>query len=219
MARDPRPSATPPLNDTHVLRSVIQMLEQSPGSLHSLDDLANVFSARRRVLYDFVSVCAVFDICRRVSNTTMEWYGLARAHGVIDQFRTQIAIEGDSPDILTQFHYSIDPSLQRIAVGIVKLFFYLNLKFLDLRKVGRFFGHGQTKMKTMLRKLYIVVGILEVAGIVIRTAVSSEIQLSAPLHETVTPAKMGLSLLLNSPDELLRAQDYERRRKVLEMDD
>jgi hypothetical protein len=130
----------------------------SPGSVQPLEDLAEAFNLRHRVLYDFVRICAAFDIFRRGANNYLEWRSLTRARDAINRFRVEVDAEGDNPDTLKQFRSSVNPSLQFMGVAIVKLFFSLDLKFLNLRKVGRVFAHGQTKYKTKQRKLYTVVG-------------------------------------------------------------
>jgi hypothetical protein len=114
------------------------------------------------------------------------------------------------------FNYSADPSLPKISTAVVKLFFYLSTKSLDLRKVGKLFAQGNTKYKTMVRKLYTVAAGLELAGIVRKTDVVSEIRLNAPLHLANTTGSMGLSFLLNSRKELENEVSYERRRKEFE---
>jgi hypothetical protein len=159
----------------------------------------------------------VFGICQRAPNNTLEWFGLDAAGATIDRFREEVASEGDDPEALNVFNYSLDPSLHRIAIAIVKLYFFLNLKALDVRKVGKVFAQGKTKYKTKLRKLYTVVAAMEILGIVSRTTVVAEIILNAPLERWPVVRSLGVALILNSPEELLLAKSYARRRKMLEM--
>jgi hypothetical protein len=114
------------------------------------------------------------------------------------------------------FNNSIDPSLQRLAVAIIKLFFYLRVKFLDLRKVGRLFSQRNTKYKTMLRKLYTVATGLELTGIIQKTRVVSEIQLVAPLEGDHDVIQLGLGSILNTKEELEEEHACARRRQEFE---
>jgi hypothetical protein len=111
----------------------------------------------------------------------------------------------------------LDPSLQRIGIALVKLFFFLGAKSLDVRKVAKLFAHGKTKYKTILRKLYTVVAALEIAGIIQRTAAVSSIELKAVVQRQRGGLnQLSVDELLNSPEEISMVQKYERRRKLLE---
>jgi hypothetical protein len=164
-----------------------------------------------------MNICSIFGICERTSDLRFEWHGLTRAVEVIDAFRREVEADGDSPELLQLFDYSLNPSLQRISIAFVKLFFYLNTRSLDVRKVGRFFAQGKTKYKTIIRKLYTAVMIMEIAGILSRTSAVSEIHLNAPLWQTdKSPQFCGLPSILNSPEEVVRIQGFERRRRIVE---
>jgi hypothetical protein len=114
------------------------------------------------------------------------------------------------------FNYSSEPSLRHTASAIVQLFFHLNVKRLDVRRVAKLFGQGKTKYKTMLRKLYAVVAALEIAGIVSRTETVSEIQLNAPLQAPLKTGQFTLLSVLNSPEDAVRQRKYEARQKEFE---
>jgi hypothetical protein len=114
------------------------------------------------------------------------------------------------------FNYSIDSSLPRISMGVVKLFFYLSVKSLDLRKIGKLFSQGKAKYKTMVRKLYTVATGLELAGIIQKTSVVSEIQLLIPLHVTEIPCTMSISFFLNTRKDIDERTIIEQRRKEFE---
>jgi hypothetical protein len=171
---------------------------------------------KRRGLYDFVSICAVFGICQRSSSNIIEWFGLDRASDAIDILRAEVHSDDRKTTLRGLFNYSADPSLPKISIAVVKLFFYMSVKSLDLRKVGKFFAQGNTKYKTMVRKLYTVAAGLEIAQIVRKTAVVSEIRLNAPLHLAGSDSQLGVAFVLNTRKELEDKVGYERRRKEFE---
>jgi hypothetical protein len=203
-------------NQALAIRGLVYALENQHPPPISIEGLATQFGIRPRGLFDFVNICSVFGICRRDPNARLEWCGLQCAASAIDQFRYEVEMAGDSPELIELFDYSLNPSLQRIAHALIKLFFYLNVKSLDIRKVGKIFAHQKTNNKTMLRKLYMVVEALEIVQIVRRTAVVSEIRLNAPLQLIVDSPQLTLGGLLNTPEELMRGQGYEKHRKILE---
>jgi hypothetical protein len=99
-------------NDTQTLRALTQSLEISPGSVQPLEDLAEAFNVRRRVLYDFVRICTAFHIFRHGANNYLEWRSPARVRGAINRFRVEVDAEDDNPKTLKQFHSSLNPPLQ-----------------------------------------------------------------------------------------------------------
>jgi hypothetical protein len=206
-----------PVTEGIALRKVITALEFERCGLQSIDVLARDFGLKRRGIHDFLTICAVFGICRRDLNSGVEWLGLDRSGAVIDQIRAEVEAEGgDSDGLCRIFDYSADPSLQRISCGIVKLFFYLGTPRLDVRKAGTLFAQGKTKYKTMLRKLYTVVAGLELAGVLTRTQVVSEVQLNAPLTLVHSPSQFSVPSILNSPDDAKRWHRFEMRRREFE---
>jgi hypothetical protein len=206
-----------PVTEGIALRQVITALELERCGLQSIDVLARDFGLKRRGIRDFLKICAVFGICRRDPNSAVEWLGLDRSGALIDQIRAETEAEGgDLRGLGRIFDYSADPSLQRISCGIVKLFFYLGTPKLDVRKAGRLFAQGKTKYKTMLRKLYTVVAGLELAGVLSRTQVVSEVQLNAPLTLVDGRSQFSVPSILNSPDDAKRQHRFEMRRREFE---
>jgi hypothetical protein len=198
------------------LTRVIRYLELHLHSKSSIDGLAQEFSIKRRCLYDFLSICSTLGICRRLPSNTVEWLGLTQSHPMLQSIRLECRQEDRDRDLKEMFDYSLDASLQRIAVAVIKLFYVLRVKYLDLRKVSRLFAQRNLKYKTMLRKLYTVTGGLELAQIVRKTAMVSEIQLLVPLDIESDPTKLKLSGMLNTREELEEQRISDKRRVEFE---
>jgi hypothetical protein len=205
------------MNDSLALQRIFQHLESSPGAVRSLDDLAHDFGIRRRGLYDFIRICSVFGMCQRPANSYVEWTGSSRSAAHVNAIRADAQQEPSEANIKDVFNYDMDPSLQRIAVGLVKLFFYLCVKFLDLRQVSRMFAQRNTKYKTMLRKVYTVATGLEILGIVRKTNAVSEIQLIVPLDSEDSELGWNVSSILNSKEQIERQKVGEKRRRDFEL--
>jgi hypothetical protein len=176
--------------------------------------LAFEFGIRRRSLYDFLGICATFGLCRRISSSNIDWHSLNHAMPKINAIR--IEAQNETADIKAVFDYNLDASLQRIAVGLIKLFFYLSVKFLDLRQVSRMFAQQAAKYKTMLRKVYTVAGSLEIVGFVKKTNAVSEIQLEVPLHSENCEGGLNVSSILNSEEQLEHQRVCARRLRAFE---
>jgi hypothetical protein len=207
-----RPNETS-VNDTMALKRIVDHLELHPHTSFSIDGLAQDFGMKRRALYDFLSICSTFEICRRGQNNTVEWCGFCNSRPILRTIRVECQREPIHRSLKDIFNYSLDASLQKIAVAVIKLFFVLQVKLLDLRKVSRLFAQKTIKYKTMLRKLYTVTGGLDLARIVHKTETASQIQFLVPLDIGVEPLEMKLSGILNTQEELDEQRKCEIRRR------
>jgi hypothetical protein len=204
------------MNENMMIKRIVGYLELHCNSKKSIDSLAQDFGVKRRGLYDFLSICSTFGICERHSGNLIEWHGIDRAETVMNSIREQCRSEPSNGGLQDIFTSSKDASLQRLAVAIIKLFFSLKVKFLDLRKASRLFAQHTTKYKTMLRKLYTVAAGLELAGIIRKTRVVSQIQLIAPLDAEHGIDQFRLESILNTKEELKEEQICAKRRKEFE---
>jgi hypothetical protein len=147
-----------------------------------------------------------------MSDHTLQWLGLGRAVLAVERIRQRVLDDSPPQDLRAVFDYSINSSLPGIAGAIVRFFFIIGVRFLDIKKVAVLFSQGKPTHKTLLRKMYTVVIGLELAGIVTRTAAVSEIKLNLA-GEIDERNVCRLSSILNSDEEVKRAEITERRRK------
>jgi hypothetical protein len=204
------------MNDSATIQRIFHELERAPMTVRSIDELAHAHGIRRRAVYDFVSICSVFGMCKRTPNNHVEWHGVDRWAAKVNAIRTEAEQEPGGGDIRALFNYHLDASLQHVACGLVKLFFFLRVKFLDLRQVSRLFAQRNTKYKTMLRKVYTVASGLEIAGIVRKTRAVSEIQLNVSLDSEISETGLNISSILNSRQQIEQQKLGERRRREFE---
>jgi hypothetical protein len=141
------------------------------------------------------------------------WIAVSRCAPVVNSIRRDAQEAPPNSEIKEVFNAALDSSIQRIAVALVKLFFYLRVKFLDLRRVSRLLAQGTSKYKTMLRKVYTVATTLEILGIVKKTNVVAEIQLRIPLDSETCDMTLKVASLLNTDDQVKQEMMYDRRRR------
>jgi hypothetical protein len=201
------------MSETVILKRILSYLEVHLQTPISIDVLAAEFGIPRRSVSDFVTICSTWRICQRMTHNCVEWLGIDQALPVLKALRQEVQDETADRGLCELFNYSIDSSLQRMALAVVKVFFFLGVKFLDVRKVSRIFAQRNAKYKTILRKLYTVSSVLEVAGIVRRTAMVSEIQLIVTFDAENEMPRLGLRSILNTKEELETEILYERRRR------
>jgi hypothetical protein len=208
----PASPAITPVNEPLILRQLIRDLEYGDSATRSLIDLARTYGVKSRSLYDLVSICTVFGVCQRPSNNTVEWFGLSRATQAIELIRQRALEESSTQSLQSVCDSSTNLTLSTIAEAVVRLFFILDVRFLDIKKLAVLFSHRKAKYKTLLRKVYTVANGLELAGIVTRTFAVSEIKLNVSL-QIGTKIEYDVAAILNSKEELERAAIAAKRRK------
>ena len=199
-------------NDTILLKQIIERISKCDTKVFNINELCLKYSIKRRLLYDFLSIASIFNVCEKINSESFRWNGLVGIEVMLQQIKAGLVREAEVRSMLEIFDCTTTSSIQNIAVSVIKLFLFLGVKFLDLREVGRLFCQRKIKYKTMLRKLYTVASSLEIAGIISRTAVVAEMKLNVVLHPKEA-AKMGVISILNTESELASEQIYERRRK------
>ena len=203
-------SKTSPVNEMVALKAMVKEISHSNTQVFNLNALCNTYGVKRRGFYDFLSIGTVFKICQRHSNDNFEWYGFQNTSHELELIKKQIH---SNPNISLKsfFDCSLNSSLQNIALSVVKLFYYLNQKTLDLRMVAKLFAQGPTKYKTMLRKLYTVAAGLELSEIIGKTNKVAEIKFLYPLQDK-KPNPMDIMSMLNSKEDQIQEELYQRRR-------
>jgi len=201
------------VNETLALRSLIDGLIASGKRSFSINDTCNAYGVKRRGFYDFLSIGSIFNVCRRSSNDCFEWFGFDGTKDILEKVSVAVNQEQFS-DISRGFSCATNSSLNNISMNVIRLFFYLHVRFLDLRQVAKLFSLGGAKYKTMLRKLYTVATGLELSGIVSRTNRVAEIRFLYPLPESsLMFSPLNVASLLNSKKEMDEETKYQKRRK------
>ena len=205
------PTKVSPVNEMLALKVMVNEISKSKQKMFNLNDLCSTYGVKRRGFYDFLSIGSVFKICQRHTNDNFEWFGFKNTASELECIRHQVS---SNPNICLKnfFDCSLNSSLQNIALSVVKLFYYLNQKTLDLRMVAKLFAQGPTKYKTMLRKLYTVAAGLELSEIVGKTNRVAEIQFLYPLQEKkLNP--MDIMTMLNSKEDQALEGIFQKRRE------
>ena len=199
-----------PINEMVALKAMVKEISKSNSKIYNLNTLCTTYGVKRRGFYDFLSIGQVFNICQKHSNDNFEWFGFSNANSVLEKIKKE-ARNTVSVPIQAFFDCSLNSSIQNIAVSVVKLFFYLNQKTLDLRMIAKLFAQGSTKYKTMLRKLYTVAAGLELSEIIGKTNKVAEIRFLYPLQE-VTTNPLDIMSMLNSRDDQILEELFQQRR-------
>ena len=213
-----------PVSDSENISHIVHFIEVEPNKSFSVNKLCNDFKIKRRVLYDFVSILSEFGCCTKIYAEKFEWFGLSALNKKINDMKATFDKESrilKDNQIRDSFDCVTNTSLPQIAVCIIKLFFYLNVKTLDLREACKFFVmKDPAKYNTLLRKMYTVSSRLKVVGILSETLNTAEIHLcnfeSQANNDSSNSRNVKINNLINTDQELKIEQIYSQRRKEFE---
>ncbi|OHT12227.1 hypothetical protein TRFO_18030 [Tritrichomonas foetus] len=212
----PKAKTTKPLvNDSQNISVFVKFVESNQhfNQPLSLSKMCEKFNIKRRVLYDFISILFRFEICSKISSEHFFWFGLEKSKNAITALKKDVENKSDE-ELRADLNCVAEPSLPHIAVAIIQLFFYLNVKLIDLRQACCFLAVDQKKYKTLLRKLYTVSARLEVAKIIEKTTNIAEVRL---INFPETPNKiLSIEQMMNTNEELKAESIYSARRKEYE---
>ena len=162
------------VNDSTILQNISDHFEGSNTNVFVISELGNYFKVNKRTIKDFINVCVAFNVCRKINNDAFEWYGYNNIPQTIQKFEKEIKTCSFYHGMLDLFNCSMNGSLENISISVVKLFLYLNRKYLDVHNIAKLFSQNQCKYNTMLRKLYTVGICLRICGVISKTNKVSE---------------------------------------------
>jgi hypothetical protein len=128
-------------------------------------------------VYEFFNLLTSFGVCSPIERGQLAWQGLAEVPQAIETAYAEIEIASLTKTIDTVFKLDKSPSLGLIALRFLSLYLYLEVDTLSMRRVALLFHDRQSDIKTLQRRMYLVLSFMEVIGIVEHTKSVSEYRL------------------------------------------
>lgn len=205
------------VNDSTILQNLSNYFINSNTNIFIISELGTYFNVNKRTIKDFINVCVAFNVCRKINNDAFEWYGYSNILETIEKFEKEIKTCSFYHGIFDLFNCSLNGSLENISISVVKLFIYLNKKYLDVHNIAKLFAQGQCKYNTMLRKLYTVGICLRICGVISKTNKVSEFKYNYHrIHIRPTEGMRRIQYILNTEEEIKEYMEFNRRMKIFD---
>lgn len=162
---------------SNVFRVLVIDYEQSHPHDISIMKIAKDNSIQHRRVYDFFNLLSYLNVCQIVERGKLSWVGTQEIAGVVREVYTQIECMSVSQGIKELFNVGQSPSLGILATKFISLYFYLGMDKLLLRQVSILFHDGKSDIKSLERRMYLVLNFLEIIGVVIHTTKTGEYRL------------------------------------------
>ena len=178
-----------PTSVSAIFKHIIAENEIEKSQNINVIQLSHTYKMQHRRVYDFFNFLTSFGVCRIIERKKVGWVG-------IDNFYIHLeeeyeAIERDSCvcPMKELFELGPSPSLGNIGAKFLCLFFYLNVKKLSMKNVSAFFHDPRTDIKSLERRIYLVLSFLEIIGIIQKGQCRGEYMLATDVSKIV---KVGM---------------------------
>jgi len=159
------------------------------------------YGIQHRRVYDFFNFLTSLGVCQSLERRRIAWVGLKYAPETLANSYAEIECSSLTQPFSSLFSIGPSPSLGSIATKFVCLYFYLGVDTLSMRSVSTLFHHPKTDIKSLERRMYLVLSFLEIIGIVTHTSKRSEYRLTMNQENVVYNAfykKKSASSVSNS---------------------
>jgi hypothetical protein len=148
------PNAQPDVTISKVFRNLIDRFEERRGHSISVMSIAADYELQHRRVYEFFNLRASLGVCSRIERGQLDWNGLAEVPQTLETAYAEIEIASLDKTIDAVFKLDKSPSLTRVL-----------------------FHDRQSDIKTLQRRIYLVLHFLEVIGTVEHAKSVSEYRL------------------------------------------
>lgn len=145
------------------IRGLIRQLESSKNVPICFSGIANCDKRRQSDLYNIFDGLGVFD---HISSKFVVWKGLNSIVGEFIRHGVENEIRSHQETITEIFQVGTSPSLSVLVVKFISLYIYLGIDCLNIRDVAILMADSSLYVNKILRRLYLVVFILEQIGVV-----------------------------------------------------
>jgi hypothetical protein len=211
---------------TETYKQIVRDFENLMPQHFSVMDVAKKYDIPHRRAYDFFNLLNAVGVCTSVERGSLRWISASEVLNTIKEVYAQLEILDFTKNIKALFHAGPSPTLGTLASRFVCLFLYLGVDVLSMRQAVRLFKNPKTDVKSLERRMCLVLNFLEALGAVVHTSKTSEYRLTIDRTEIVdyamrkkkqfSPQTSAVSLenLLNRYDKTFLSQMYKTREEL-----
>lgn len=184
------------------IHRVIRVLELSPNQPIRFSDIASCDKRRQSDLYNILDALDVFG---HISEGVVVWRGFGATTAAF--VRHGIENEGKAQHLPIEeiFRVGQSPVLGKLVVTFISLFVFLGQRNLNIREAVNIMSDSPEHAKKVLRRLYLVVYILEQIGILDHGYQFSNYLLKLPLDLIISTIFQESPRLPIYPEESIEA--------------
>ncbi|OHT08732.1 hypothetical protein TRFO_04830 [Tritrichomonas foetus] len=166
-----------PLGISYVFRSVVKEYELRKPQNISIMNIAREHDVQHRRVYDFFNMLTSLGVCRVIERGRLAWVGLHEIENTLMKTYAHMEMTSLCECQASLFNAGTSPSLGTLALNFIGLYFFLGVEILSMRQAAKIFYDHQSDIKSLERRLYLVLNFLEVINVVAHTSKTSQYRL------------------------------------------
>ena len=162
---------------TDVYKQIITDLElKKPNNINILN-ISKEYGIQHRRVYDLFNLLTSLGVCQNVERGKLAWCGIYNVPTVISKAYSKIEINSLTMTPAQLFCLGPSPSLGAIATHFISMYLFFDVDTLLLKQVSSMFHDPRADIKSLERRMYLVLSFLELLGIVAHTMKTNEYKL------------------------------------------
>ncbi|OHS96216.1 hypothetical protein TRFO_37652 [Tritrichomonas foetus] len=155
-------------------RKMYQEFQNTSPSKIIIPQVAEKYGLHIRRVYDFFNVLTALKVCSQYDRRSLSWQGQDAAIMTFMESYAEFEIESLKVSFEDLFNIGNSISLKTIGTYFMSLFFFLGVSTLPLRQVSYFFSRDVQDRRSLERRMYLVLSLLEIMGFISHTNRSGE---------------------------------------------
>ncbi|EAX89682.1 hypothetical protein TVAG_471540 [Trichomonas vaginalis G3] len=170
---------------TEIFGKMVKHFENHHSKNLNVMNVSLQFNIQSRRVYDFFNVFSALGVCKSQYKGSISWLSVNNIADTIKKAYYEIEVDSDNFSFQELFSFEQSPSLGALAIRFITLYFFLNVNILCIHDVATLFLNPTSDRKSLERRLYLVLGILEIVGLVHHSQRTGEYRITINTEEVV----------------------------------
>ena len=173
--KDQKMSPTPM---TEIVLNMISDFEVTRPHNINIINVAERYKIQHRRAYDLFNLLTALKVCRNVERGRLAWNAIGDAAKTVSSEYIKIETESLFKPTRELFDLGPSPSLGTIATRFMSFFVYFGVDRITLKQAIPMFRHQNCDIKSLERRLYLVVGMLKILNLLSHSKGSGEYEIA-----------------------------------------
>jgi hypothetical protein len=129
-------------------------------------NVAEKYKIQHRRVYDLFNLLTSLKVCRTIERGRIAWHSASEAFKTVTNEYVRIECDSLGKGMKQLFDLGGSPSLGSIATRFLSLFMYLGVDVIMMKQAVPIFHNPQCDIKSLERRLYLVLGMLDILNLV-----------------------------------------------------
>ena len=161
------PSPSGQLTVTDILRKIIRKYEKTKSRNINVMNISRKYNLQHRRVYDLFNLLTALRVCKSIERGKIAWVSSSEAIKTIANEYQKIEIDSLSKSMKQIYEVDQSPNLGVLGTKFLSLYLFLDVQVISLKgAILLFYNPIKQDLKNLERRCYLVLGMLEVIGLI-----------------------------------------------------